>query len=229
MRACLTAVYRAPTVGTQSALLAGFAYNGIIQVDIPEDANELLRGAWLVTSCFAMGFEMICLVSTSFCVMFGPGLALRGARRGAAPAPAPSPSAFTRAPLAEPRPHAWQDRMVACTRQWTVSCSSTGALPYSTAQGAAPPRPVPGPHGRGMATEAWLTAAWRGGGRMSMFFLSLMLFAWLCFDWHAALPMMIAMFWACYGAPPPPSRADSAPVTQCPHPTARATLAKALR
>ena len=99
MRACLTAVYRAPTVGTQSALLAGFAYNGIIQVDIPEDANELLRGAWLVTSCFAMGFEMICLVSTSFCVMFGPGLALRGARRGAVPAPAPS--AFS---LASPPP-----------------------------------------------------------------------------------------------------------------------------
>ena len=63
---------------------------------------------------------------------------------------------------------------------------------------------------------------------MSMFFLSLMLFAWLVFDWHAALPMMIAMFCACYGAPPP-SRADSAPVTTCPHPTARATLAKALR
>ena len=228
-------------MGTQSAVLAGFAYNGIIQVDIPEDANELLRGAWLVTSCFAMGFEMICLVSTSFCVMFGPGLALRGARRGAVPAPAPAPSpfslaspppypsGFTRAPLAEPWSHARQDRMGACTRQWTVSCSSTGALPYSTAQGAAPPRPVPGPHGRGMATEAWLTAAWRGGGRMSMFFLSLMLFAWLVFDWHAALPMMIAMFCACYGAPPPPSRADSAPVTQWPHPTARATLAKALR
>ena len=52
-----------------------------------------------------------------------------------------------------------------------------------------------------------------------MFFLSLMLFAWLVFDWHAALPMMIAMFCACYGAPPP-SRADSAPVTTCPHPTA---------
>ena len=103
MRACLTAVYRAPTVGTQSALLAGFAYNGIIQVDIPEDANELLRGAWLVTSCFAMGFEMICLVSTSFCVMFGPGLALRGARRGAAPAPAPAPSAFTRRSLSRGR------------------------------------------------------------------------------------------------------------------------------
>ena len=102
--ACLSdSCVRAPTVGTQSALLAGFAYNGIIQVDIPEDASELLRGAWLVTSCFAMGFEMICLVSTSFCVMFGPGLALRGARRGAAPAPAPSPSAFTRRSLSRGR------------------------------------------------------------------------------------------------------------------------------
>ena len=82
---------RAPTVGTQSAVLAGFAYNGIIQVDIPDGANELLSGAWLVTSCCAMGFEMICLVSTSFCVMFGPGLALRGGRRSTAPGPSPSP------------------------------------------------------------------------------------------------------------------------------------------
>ena len=77
-------------MGTQSAVLAGFAYNGIIQVDIPDGANDWLRGAWLVTSCCAMGFEMICLVSTSFCVMFGPGLALRGERRGTARGPSPT-------------------------------------------------------------------------------------------------------------------------------------------
>ena len=81
----LTAVPTVLTVGTQSAVLAGFAYNGMIQVDIPDGASEFLQAAWLVTSCCAMGFEMICLVSTSFCVMFGPGLALRGGRRAAAP------------------------------------------------------------------------------------------------------------------------------------------------
>lgn len=43
-----------------------------------------------------------------------------------------------------------------------------------------------------------------------MFFLSLMLFAWLVFDWHAAVPMMIAMCFGAYGAPLP-WRADSAP------------------
>lgn len=59
-------------------MLAGFAYNGIIQVDIPTGSSEFVKGLWLVTSIFAMGFEMICLVNTSFCVMFGPGLALRG-------------------------------------------------------------------------------------------------------------------------------------------------------
>ena len=67
------------TVGTQSAVLAGFAYNGIIMVAIPEHTNVWLKGAWLVVSVCAMGFEMICLINTSFCVMFGPGLALRGA------------------------------------------------------------------------------------------------------------------------------------------------------
>ena len=78
--------------------------------------------------------------------------------------------------------------------------------------------PFHGPCGRGVATEGWFMAAWRGGGRMSMFFLSLMLFAWLVFDWHAAVPMMIAMCFAAYGAPLP-WHADSAPVAQCPHPS----------
>ena len=50
-----------------------------------------------------------------------------------------------------------------------------------------------------------------------MFFLSLMLFAWLVFDWHAAVPMMIAMCFAAYGAPRP-WRADSAPEAKCPRP-----------
>ena len=67
------------TVGTQSAVLAGFAYNGIIMVAIPEHTNLWLKGAWLVVSVCAMGLEMICLINTSFCVMFGPGLAARGA------------------------------------------------------------------------------------------------------------------------------------------------------
>ena len=41
-----------------------------------------------------------------------------------------------------------------------------------------------------------------------MFFLSLMLFAWLVFDWHAALPMMIALMWATRGAWPARSPAS---------------------
>ena len=47
-----------------------------------------------------------------------------------------------------------------------------------------------------------------------MFFLSLMLFAWLVFDWHAAVPMMIAMCFGAYGARLP-WRADSTPVAKC--------------
>ena len=33
-----------------------------------------------------------------------------------------------------------------------------------------------------------------------MFFLSLILFAWLVFDWHAAVPMMLFSSFAAYGA-----------------------------
>ena len=46
------------TVGTQAALLAGFAYNSIIQVDVPDEASDFLTASWLCVSTAGMGFEM---------------------------------------------------------------------------------------------------------------------------------------------------------------------------
>ena len=65
-------------IGTQAALLSGFAYNGIIQVDIPSDASDWLKTSYLCVTTMAMGFELIAVLNSTLCSMLGPGLALRG-------------------------------------------------------------------------------------------------------------------------------------------------------
>lgn len=65
-------------IGTQAALLSGFAYNGIIQVDIPSEANDWLKTLYLCVTTAAMGFELIAVLNSTLCSMLGPGLALRG-------------------------------------------------------------------------------------------------------------------------------------------------------
>jgi len=65
-------------IGTQAALLSGFAYNGIIQVDIPSESSDWLKTAYLCVTTFAMGFELIAVLNSTLCSMLGPGLALRG-------------------------------------------------------------------------------------------------------------------------------------------------------
>jgi len=65
-------------IGTQAALLSGFAYNGIIQVDIPSESSDWLKTAYLCVTTSAMGFELIAVLNSTLCSMLGPGLALRG-------------------------------------------------------------------------------------------------------------------------------------------------------
>ena len=65
-------------IGTQAALLSGFAYNGIIQVDIPEESSDVLKALYLCVTTAAMGFELIAVLNSTLCSMLGPGLALRG-------------------------------------------------------------------------------------------------------------------------------------------------------
>jgi len=65
-------------IGTQAALLSGFAYNGIIQVDIPSESSDWLKTSYLCVTTMAMGFELIAVLNSTLCSMLGPGLALRG-------------------------------------------------------------------------------------------------------------------------------------------------------
>ncbi|KAL1530506.1 hypothetical protein AB1Y20_001407 [Prymnesium parvum] len=65
-------------VCTQSALLAGFAYSGLTQVAIPEDAGYVLKLLYLIVTTTAMCLELIAVMNTTLLSMMGPGLALRG-------------------------------------------------------------------------------------------------------------------------------------------------------
>lgn len=65
-------------VGTQAALLAGFAYSGLTQVAIPLDSEYVLKLLYLLVSTTAMCLELIAVMNTTLLSMMGPGLALRG-------------------------------------------------------------------------------------------------------------------------------------------------------
>ena len=65
-------------VGTQAALLAGFAYSGLTQVAIPLDAEYVLKLLYLLVTTTAMCLELIAVMNTTLLSMMGPGLALRG-------------------------------------------------------------------------------------------------------------------------------------------------------
>ena len=65
-------------VCTQAALLAGFAYSGLTQVSIPEEANFWVRLLYISATVMARCFEIIAVLNTTLLAIVGPGLALRG-------------------------------------------------------------------------------------------------------------------------------------------------------
>ena len=65
-------------IGTQAALLSGFAYGGIIMSIFKEDANKYLKGAFLCTAIAAMSLELMTVGASMIAAIQGPGLALRG-------------------------------------------------------------------------------------------------------------------------------------------------------
>ena len=63
-------------IGTQSALLAGFAY-AALQTSIEKDPYWV-HLCYLCFSVASLGFQLLSVVSTTLLAMLGPGLALRG-------------------------------------------------------------------------------------------------------------------------------------------------------
>ena len=64
------------TLTTESALIAGFCFAGLA---LGEDSTtNLLNLGYLASTSTAMGFGLLCITVASFCLMMGPGRALRG-------------------------------------------------------------------------------------------------------------------------------------------------------
>mmetsp|Transcript_25781 Transcript_25781/g.60183 ORF Transcript_25781/g.60183 Transcript_25781/m.60183 type:complete len:248 (-) Transcript_25781:565-1308(-) len=64
------------SIGTQAAMLAGFAFAGLMQPLPPEP--EVLRVLFLMSTVSALGLQLVTVVTTTLLSMLAPGLALRG-------------------------------------------------------------------------------------------------------------------------------------------------------
>lgn len=65
------------TLSQQSALLAGFAF-GHLMAPLPDQVPFFMECSYLCCTVSALGFHLCVLVNTTFCCVWGPGLALRG-------------------------------------------------------------------------------------------------------------------------------------------------------
>ncbi|KAL8431495.1 hypothetical protein ACSSS7_005204 [Eimeria intestinalis] len=65
------------TLSQQAALLAGFAFSQITTA-LPPDVSFALEASYLLLAALSLGMQLCVIVTTTFCCMWGPGLALRG-------------------------------------------------------------------------------------------------------------------------------------------------------
>lgn len=65
-------------VGTQAAVLAGFAVVMVIEFDMPENAHPVLQGLFYVFAVICLVSNLRCVAMTTCITVMGTGLALRG-------------------------------------------------------------------------------------------------------------------------------------------------------
>ena len=95
-------------VGTQSAVLAGFAMTSFAEIDLPHNAFYAQKACLHLFVTISICANLMCTASTTFVSVWGSGKALRGkdgsmARRSA---PTPRPHAARRPAAGRPRPRA---------------------------------------------------------------------------------------------------------------------------
>ena len=65
------------SVGTQAALLAGFAFTSLAELNVPDDAPKPWKLLYFISVTITLASSLHCLVSTTIVNLFGPALALR--------------------------------------------------------------------------------------------------------------------------------------------------------
>lgn len=69
-------------LSTSSALMAGFSFSALTGMEVPEESWTSAVIIYFILQTTSMIFELIALMNATVCVMFGPGLALRGPEDG---------------------------------------------------------------------------------------------------------------------------------------------------
>ena len=65
------------TLTIESALLCGFSFGGLAAIQEYKGQVRFLNMLYLVATASSMGFGLCCITTCSFCLMLGPGKALR--------------------------------------------------------------------------------------------------------------------------------------------------------
>lgn len=65
-------------VGTQSAVLAGFAVAMVVEFDVPENTHAVLQGFYFLCTVITLVANLRCVAMTTCITVMGTGLALRG-------------------------------------------------------------------------------------------------------------------------------------------------------
>jgi len=66
------------TVGTQAAVLAGFAVGMLVEFEVPENTHAVLSGGFYTFAVFTLVANLRCVAMTTCITVMGTGLALRG-------------------------------------------------------------------------------------------------------------------------------------------------------
>jgi len=71
-------VERFTNLATQASVIAGFSFESLVELEVPEDTNWILSSSYFVFGSSAMALSLYCLVISSFACVFGHRLALQG-------------------------------------------------------------------------------------------------------------------------------------------------------
>jgi len=71
-------VERYTNLATQASVMAGFSFESLVELEVPEHTNEYLSSIYFVFGSLAMSLSLYVLCVSSFCCVYGHRLALQG-------------------------------------------------------------------------------------------------------------------------------------------------------
>ena len=91
-------VERFTNLATQASVIAGFSFESLVELEVPENTHWFLSSAYFVFGASAMALSLYVLCVASFACVYGHRLALQARRRRFPPPLAPRPLPPRRSP-----------------------------------------------------------------------------------------------------------------------------------